>query len=43
MNIREDPRKAQAAALRAEKEGKKNADWNDPESEEGEGGGNGEP
>ncbi|MBR0432456.1 MAG: hypothetical protein IJK15_01985, partial [Bacteroidaceae bacterium] len=35
-------RKAQAAALRAEKEGKKNADWND--SEEGEeGGGNQEP
>ena len=34
-------RKAQAAALRAEKEGKKNADWNDPE--DGEGGGNQEP
>ena len=35
-------RKAQAAALRAEKEGKKNADWNDPE-EGNEGGGNQEP
>ena len=30
-------RKAQAAALRAEKEGKKNADWDD--SDEGESGG----
>ena len=33
-------RKAQAAALRAEKEGRKNADWED--SEEGEGGSGGE-